>query len=344
MIPRFVQSEHYFKETLNFSFDEFENNNDFYIFARTDIDVDYFNHEHIIKLKALQQLVSQLDCKCVIQIHPLFLEEKHPLLEKKNLRDPRSLKKLAKNRLNTFEGKKQLILDFGFNPEKTLIVSEETHFASCYKTICHVGKVIKGNDLQSYYPEFFIENPDPKTFFVSNILFDIATLFPISFPEFLSPSDKCVFFTDDYDVRIFYLAQLSANILQNSCPMPGALIFKKIPALTSLEDRIDKALTHNSILYINDNNKPLKKKIRSAFSGGQATIEEQQEKGANIEVDIAVFFIRLLSLLDLDCDFDAIEHIVEEYAKGRKNSGEIKQLMEEKILAIFSEIVKILNL
>ena len=48
----------------------------------------------------------------------------------------------------------------------------------------------------------------------------------------------------------------------------------------------------NSAIFLTDNAKLIQKKINSAFSGGGKTKEEQEQNGANLEVDVAYQYLR----------------------------------------------------
>lgn len=69
------------------------------------------------------------------------------------------------------------------------------------------------------------------------------------------------------------------------------------------------------------------KVIKSAFTGGRATMEEQRKLGAEVEKDM-VFELLKQHLVESDKE---LEKIRSEYASGKMLSGEIKQLAVEKM-------------
>ncbi|CDY63623.1 BnaC07g48040D [Brassica napus] len=78
----------------------------------------------------------------------------------------------------------------------------------------------------------------------------------------------------------------------------------------------------NSAIYVTDTTKDIKKKVNSAFSGGKDNSTEQENAGADLEVDIP--FKYLSFFLD---DAAELEHIKKEYGEGRMLSGAVKQLL-----------------
>ena len=76
-----------------------------------------------------------------------------------------------------------------------------------------------------------------------------------------------------------------------------------------------------------DDPKAVEKVIKSAFTGGRATLEEQRKLGAVIEKDM-VFELLKQHLVESDKE---LEKIRADYASGKMLSGEIKQLAIEKM-------------
>lgn len=76
----------------------------------------------------------------------------------------------------------------------------------------------------------------------------------------------------------------------------------------------------NSAIFVTDTPKQIKNKINKyAFSGGQATIEEQRAKGANLDVDVPWKYLNFF----LEDD-ERLAEIGRSYASGQMLTGEIK--------------------
>ena len=79
-------------------------------------------------------------------------------------------------------------------------------------------------------------------------------------------------------------------------------------------------------MFLNDSMKDIQKKIKSSFSGGQATVEEHRAKGGNPDVDVAYQYLRYF----FEEDDKKLENIREDYVSGKLLTGEIKSICIEK--------------
>ena len=82
-------------------------------------------------------------------------------------------------------------------------------------------------------------------------------------------------------------------------------------------------------MFLNDSMKDIEKKIKSSFSGGQATVEEHRTKGGNPDVDVAYQYLRYF----FEEDDNELERIRNEYVSGDLLTGEIKSICIEKATA-----------
>ena len=79
-------------------------------------------------------------------------------------------------------------------------------------------------------------------------------------------------------------------------------------------------------IFLNDSMKSIEKKIKSSFSGGQATVEEHRAKGGNPDIDVAYQYLRYF----FEEDDKELDNIREEYISGKLLTGEIKHICVEK--------------
>ncbi len=79
-------------------------------------------------------------------------------------------------------------------------------------------------------------------------------------------------------------------------------------------------------IFLNDSMKSIEKKIKSSFSGGQATVEEHRAKGGDPDVDVAYQYLRYF----FEEDDKELGNIREEYMSGKLLTGEIKSICVEK--------------
>lgn len=79
-------------------------------------------------------------------------------------------------------------------------------------------------------------------------------------------------------------------------------------------------------IFLNDSMKNIEKKIKSSFSGGQATVEEHRAKGGDPDVDVAYQYLRYF----FEEDDKELGNIKDEYMSGKLLTGEIKSICVEK--------------
>ena len=75
-------------------------------------------------------------------------------------------------------------------------------------------------------------------------------------------------------------------------------------------------------IFLDDDVAVMSKKIKSAVSGGQATVEEQRRLGAECDKDVAYQYLTFF----FEKDDTALAEIRDSYSSGRILSGEVKQL------------------
>lgn len=105
------------------------------------------------------------------------------------------------------------------------------------------------------------------------------------------------------------------------------------PPLTGPEGKMSSSIAESAI-FLSDDEKTVANKInRYAFSGGQATMEEHRRLGGNPDVDVAFQWLYIL----FEEDEKKIEKIRADYKSGKMLTGELKQILIEKINAFLKE-------
>ncbi len=113
----------------------------------------------------------------------------------------------------------------------------------------------------------------------------------------------------------------------------AAIHSKFLPPLTGMQDKMSSSKPETAI-YLNDNDKTVQDKVyRYAFSGGQSTIEEHRRAGGNPDVDVPFQWLYMF----FETDDRRIEKIRSDYKSGRMLTGEIKDLLVEKVTTFLRE-------
>jgi tryptophanyl-tRNA synthetase len=110
-------------------------------------------------------------------------------------------------------------------------------------------------------------------------------------------------------------------------PKPALIHNIMIPALGGPKGKMS-ASNENETIYTTDSPETVKKKINKyAFSGGQPDIEEHRKKGGNPDIDVSYQYLRIF----FEPDDKKLEQIHDDYKSGKMLTGELKQLLIEKI-------------
>ena len=89
-----------------------------------------------------------------------------------------------------------------------------------------------------------------------------------------------------------------------------------------------------STIYTIDTPEEVEKKIKKyAFSGGQATIEEHRRLGGNPDIDVSYQWLRML----FEPDDRKLQKIHDDYKSGKLLTGELKQILIEKVNSFLKE-------
>ena len=111
---------------------------------------------------------------------------------------------------------------------------------------------------------------------------------------------------------------------------PALIHSKFFPALQGPKTKMSGSVKSSSI-YLTDTPKVVREKIfKFAFSGGQETVEEQREKGADLNVDVAYQYLTFF----LDDD-EKLKDIAEKYSSGKMMTSEVK----EELVNVLTKIV-----
>lgn len=90
----------------------------------------------------------------------------------------------------------------------------------------------------------------------------------------------------------------------------------------------------SSAIFSTDSPKEVETKIKKyAFSGGKDTLEEHRKLGGNPDIDVSFQYLRMF----FEPDDKKLQKIHDDYKSGKLLSGELKQILIEKINAFLKE-------
>lgn len=113
----------------------------------------------------------------------------------------------------------------------------------------------------------------------------------------------------------------------------AAIHSKFLPPLTGIQDKMSSSKPETAI-YLNDDDKTVRNKIyRHAFSGGKASIEEHRKLGGDPDIDVPFQWLYMF----FEPDDKRIEEIRTEYKSGRMLTGDLKDILVEKVTRFLGE-------
>ncbi|MGC8694730.1 MAG: hypothetical protein ACP5RI_03895, partial [Candidatus Micrarchaeia archaeon] len=104
---------------------------------------------------------------------------------------------------------------------------------------------------------------------------------------------------------------------------PAVLHWRFLPGL----DGNKMSKSKGNAIFLTYSDSEIKKKIMSAYSGGRQTIEEHRKYGGNPNIDIAYLYLKAYFLSK-----EEAEKLAEEYRSGAVLSGELKNMLFEKVI------------
>ncbi len=113
----------------------------------------------------------------------------------------------------------------------------------------------------------------------------------------------------------------------------AAIHSKFLMPLTGPKGKMSSSEPHTAI-FLDDDEKTVERKImKYAFSGGQATIELHRKLGGNPDVDVSFQWLKYF----FEPDDKKLRKIEEDYRSGKMLTGELKQILIQKINEFLSK-------
>lgn len=207
---------------------------------------------------------------------------------------------------------KQLIA-YGFNPKKTYFIIDQI-YTNIYNLAIKISKKINYSEIKATYGY----TPDEN---IGLHFYPVVQSAHILFPqEKFGIKNVLVPIGPDEDAHLRICRDIADRMNYNK---PSVLHLKFIAGIDG--EKMSKS--KNNAIFLEDDEKTIKKKINKALSGGQKTIEEHRKLGGNPEQDMSLQYLKAFFLEEKEA-----KEIEERYRKGEILSSEIKKLFEEKLL------------
>jgi len=265
---------------------------------------------HLIPFLVAKSLQEEFDCEVFI---PISDDEKFYV--KPNLSYEDSMKFSYENILD--------LIALGFKPGKTFIF-EDFVYTDIYKYAARIAKRITYSTAKAAFG-LVPENNVGWSFYPA------MQAAHILFPQFVRGKHISVVPVGIDQDPFIRLTRDVAVYPEFGFDKPAALHSKFFPSLTG---GAKMSSSEGIAISLIDTPEEVKKKINKyAFSGGRDTLEEHRKLGGNPDVDVSFQYLKML----FEPDDKKLEKIEADYRSGKLLSGELKQILIDKINVFLKE-------
>jgi tryptophanyl-tRNA synthetase len=205
------------------------------------------------------------------------------------------------------------IIAVGFDPDRTFIFQDTEYIKNMYPIAVKVAKKLTFNEVKATFGLDTSSN-------IGIIFYPALQIAPTMFEK-----RRCLI-PAGIDQDPYW--RLQRDIAESLGYYKAAQIHSKfLPPLTGPEGKMSSS-NPESAIYLTDDPKTVERKImKYAFSGGQPTIELHRKYGGNPDIDVPFQWLYYF----FEPDDNKIKEIEEEYRSGKMLTGELKQILIERL-------------
>jgi tryptophanyl-tRNA synthetase len=211
------------------------------------------------------------------------------------------------------------IIAVGFDENRTFIFQDTEYISNMYPIAIKIAKKINFSTVKAVFG--FTNETN-----IGLIFFPALEIVPTFF------EDKICLIPAAVDQDPFW--RLQRDVAEAIGKRKSAQIHSKfLPPLTGIEGKMSASKPETSI-YLTDDEKTVREKIyKHAFSGGQPTIELHRKLGGNPDIDVSFQWLKTL----FEEDDNKLKKIEEDYRSGKLLTGELKEILIEKLVKFLQE-------
>lgn len=216
------------------------------------------------------------------------------------------------------------VIALGFDPKKTHIIIDTDNAKTMYNQAIRVAKLLNFSTAKAVFGFTGESN-------VGQIFYTSMQAVPAFLPSVLAKKNiPCLVpLAIDQDPHFRVARDIIPKL---GYPKPAILHCKFLSGLS--RDGKMSASQPNTAIYTTDSAEVVASKIKKhAFSGGQPTAEEQRKKGADPDVDVSYQWLQTF----FEPDDNRVMEIYNEYKSGRMLTGELKQILIDRINSFLAE-------
>jgi tryptophanyl-tRNA synthetase len=293
---------------MNWILDEYEKGNKFFLYTGRGPS-ERVHLGHITVWRFVKWLQDKFDVELWFQLTD---DEKFLFKPKLKIEDTNRL--AYENALD--------IIALGFNPKKTHIFSDIDYAKTLYPQALRVAKNLTFSTVKATFG--FKDDSN-----VGQIFFTSMQSVPCFLPSVLAKKNiPCLIpLAIDQDAHF----RITRDIMPKLGYYKPAIIHQRF--LPGLGGTGKMSASEGTTIYTTDTPKEVESKIRKyAFSGGKDTIEEHRKSGGNPDIDVSYQWLTFF-----EDDDKKLSQIYEDYKSGKLLSGELKQILIDKLNAFLKD-------
>lgn len=217
------------------------------------------------------------------------------------------------------------VIALGFDSKKTHFLIDTKNANLMYGEACKVAKKITFSMVKSSFGLNEQSN-------LGQIFYTSMQAVPAFLPSILNKKETPCLIPHAVDQDPHF--RLTRDILPKlGHYKPASIQCLFLPPLTGSNGKMS-ASEEFAAIYTTDSPKEVEKKIKKyAFSGGQSTIEEHRKKGGNPNVDVSFQYLKMF----FEPNDKKLEQIEKDYKSGKLLTGDLKEILIEKINSFLKE-------
>ncbi|MGC8710410.1 MAG: tryptophan--tRNA ligase [Candidatus Micrarchaeia archaeon] len=213
------------------------------------------------------------------------------------------------------------LLAFGFEPKNTHFIIDQV-YTQIYNLAIKFSRSITLSEVKAVYG--YTSDQNIGLHFYSSV-----QAAHVALPQTLGMTNVLVPIGPDEDAHLRVSRDVAAKLGFNK----AAVLHVRF--LPGLDGSLKMSKSKGNAIFLLDAEKEIKKKVMSAFSGGQTSIEEHRKLGGNPDVDISYLYLRYFFL-----NSKQSKEVYDKYKHGEILSGELKQMLFEHVMKKVAEFHK----
>ena len=211
------------------------------------------------------------------------------------------------------------VIAMGFDPKKTHFIHDTKHAGIMYPEAIKVAKKLTYSTVRS---AFGLEN-DAN---IGSIFFTSMQTVPAYLGSVLKKKKMACLIPHAIDQDPHF--RLTRDILPKlGYHKPASIQCRFLPGLGGMLEDGKLSSSAGQAIYLTDDEKTVRKKImKYAFSGGRDTVEEHRKRGGNPDIDVSYQWLTFF-----EEDDKKLARIYKDYKSGKLLSGELKQMLVDKL-------------